>query len=252
MNDENELLDIAAAAAFLHVSETSLRRWTNSGRLACLRIGQKRERRFRRADLLAFMESQPGRPAVGTTNGERGNLAAARAYDISPGGKSHLCSLCSSDEGLINLASAFLQEGMREGSVCFVVGTPKVRQEIVRRLEKKSKSSRASLDADRVILSNYHATPQEQWDYFETRIREATRNGALSFRVFGDIWEIRKRTSAAAVLEYEEGYDQLIAKQFPVVTLCAYDVRKFEGVELLQALKGHPDIMRHPLDRFLA
>jgi excisionase family DNA binding protein len=252
MNDENELLDIAAAAAFLHVSETSLRRWTNAGRLACLRIGQKRERRFRRADLLAFMERQPRRPAEGTTNGERGDLAAARAYELFPGGQSHLCCLYSTDEGLINLAAGFLQEGLREGSVCFVVATPKVRQEVVKRLQKKSKSSRATLDPDRLIASNYHATPREQWDYFETRIREATRSGARSFRVFGDMWEIRKRTSAADVLEYEEGYDQLIAKQFPVVTLCGYDVRKFEGVELLQALKGHPDIMRHPLDRFLA
>jgi len=46
--DPNELLDIGQAAAFLNVSEASLRRWTNSGRLVCLRVGQRRERRFRR------------------------------------------------------------------------------------------------------------------------------------------------------------------------------------------------------------
>ena len=59
MKDPEQLLDIQQAAQFLHVSETSLRRWTNSGRLACLRVGGKRERRFRRADLVAFMEHQP-------------------------------------------------------------------------------------------------------------------------------------------------------------------------------------------------
>src|SRR5882762_4380945 len=57
--DSNTLLDIASAARLLGVSETSLRRWTNSGQLACLRVGQRRERRFRRADLLAFLEDQP-------------------------------------------------------------------------------------------------------------------------------------------------------------------------------------------------
>jgi excisionase family DNA binding protein len=59
MSHEEDLLDIKQAARFLQVSETSLRRWTNAGRLACHRVGRKRERRFRRADLLAFMEYQP-------------------------------------------------------------------------------------------------------------------------------------------------------------------------------------------------
>jgi transcriptional repressor of dcmA and dcmR len=46
-------------------SETSLRRWTNVGDLACLKVGRKRERRFRRADLLAFMEYRPARSSAG-------------------------------------------------------------------------------------------------------------------------------------------------------------------------------------------
>src|SRR2546430_14839626 len=56
ISQEPELLDIAQAAALLHVSPMSLRRWTNSGRLPCFRVGGRRERRFRRADLLALLE----------------------------------------------------------------------------------------------------------------------------------------------------------------------------------------------------
>src|SRR5688500_9231513 len=63
MTDE-PLLDIKQAALFLNVSETSLRRWTNDGRLACLRVGGRHARRFRRADLIAFLERQPARPRV--------------------------------------------------------------------------------------------------------------------------------------------------------------------------------------------
>jgi len=65
MSDPDNLLDISQAARFLQVSETSLRRWTNAGQLACLRVGLKRERRFRRADLLAFMEDQPAKSSTG-------------------------------------------------------------------------------------------------------------------------------------------------------------------------------------------
>lgn len=67
MSDHEDLLDIKQAARFLQVSETSLRRWTNAGQLACLRVGRKRERRFRRADLLAFMEEQPVRNPTGSS-----------------------------------------------------------------------------------------------------------------------------------------------------------------------------------------
>jgi len=65
LSDQEDLLDIKQAARFLLVSETSLRRWTNAGQLACLRVGRKRERRFRRADLLAFMEDQPATNSAG-------------------------------------------------------------------------------------------------------------------------------------------------------------------------------------------
>jgi excisionase family DNA binding protein len=65
MSDPEDLLDIKQAARYLQVSETSLRRWTNGGQLACLRVGLRRERRFRRADLLAFMEYQPARNPTG-------------------------------------------------------------------------------------------------------------------------------------------------------------------------------------------
>jgi excisionase family DNA binding protein len=44
MSEADELLDIEQAARFLNVSETSLRRWTHAGRLACLRVGRRRVR----------------------------------------------------------------------------------------------------------------------------------------------------------------------------------------------------------------
>src|SRR5256885_9559251 len=56
MTQQSELLDIAQAAAFLHVSQMSLRRWTNSGRLPCFRVGGRPERPFPRAALPAFLE----------------------------------------------------------------------------------------------------------------------------------------------------------------------------------------------------
>src|SRR5205807_9236411 len=57
MTEKQRFLTIAEAAEFLHVSETSLRRWTNSGNLRCFRVGVRGERRFLVEDLLEFVAS---------------------------------------------------------------------------------------------------------------------------------------------------------------------------------------------------
>ena len=51
------LLNIKQAAKMLNVSEISLRRWSDAGKLPCLRIGGRRERRFHPADLLAYLKN---------------------------------------------------------------------------------------------------------------------------------------------------------------------------------------------------
>ena len=57
----SKLLTIKEAASYLNVSEMSIRRWTNSGRLKCLRVGQKNERRFREKDLRSYLTGVGGR-----------------------------------------------------------------------------------------------------------------------------------------------------------------------------------------------
>ncbi len=51
---------------------------------------------------------------------------------------------------------------------------------------------------------------------------------------------------------FEMRYEHFLAKQFPVVSLCQYDARRFSGVELLHALKCHTDTFGQPVERFLA
>src|ERR1700736_5876396 len=64
MPEQQRFLTIAEAAEFLHVSQTSLRRWSNSGRLRSFRVGGRNERRFLIDDLLAFMSSADAQPEL--------------------------------------------------------------------------------------------------------------------------------------------------------------------------------------------
>jgi MEDS: MEthanogen/methylotroph, DcmR Sensory domain len=81
---------------------------------------------------------------------------------------------------------------------------------------------------------------------------KAAAAGTQSFRVFGDTWQMRRKASAQRFAEYEAAYDQFIVMRYPVVTVCAYDVRRFSGVDVLDALKAHRDTFRYPLERALA
>jgi excisionase family DNA binding protein len=252
MNPPNELLDISAAARLLNVSETSLRRWTNAGSLPCLRIGQRRERRFRRADLLAFMEGHPPRTDAIVERLERKRLSGEAVDPVTITQGSHLCGIYASDLGLITLAVPFLLDGLEEGSVCFLVGSRRARSEIIRYLKKKRPSIESDVEAGRLILANYHASSRNQCGYFCEQIEARIAEGAQSFRVLGDTWDIRSTMDAQEFAEYESGYDRMIARKYPVVTICTYDARKFSGVELLDALKGHRDTFRYPLEKALA
>jgi excisionase family DNA binding protein len=250
--DAIELLDISEAAQFLNVSETSLRRWTNDGLLPCLRIGRRRERRFRRADLLAFME-QPSAPQS-SGNGEGGSMKIQNLEDepIAAIHGNHLCGIYGSDAGRLDLAVPFLLEGLRKKSVCFLVAPVPAQKDILKAMKKKRSSLDSDIKSGRLIVSEHQQSPAEQCSFYEVAMRKAEAEGVDSFRVVGDMWGLRLLVSPEQVIELEVGFERLIVPRFPVVALCAYDARKFTGVELLDALKDHEDTFKFPMGRTIA
>jgi transcriptional repressor of dcmA and dcmR len=241
MADRDELLDIKQAADLLNVSETSLRRWTNAGQLACLRVGRKRERRFRRADLLAFMEEQPGTDRV------LGGRTAATAGN-------HLCGLYRSDQGRARLAASFLiaEGGLHPGSVSFLVALPETREQILAHLRTEHPTIEQEIEASRLVLSEYHDSADAQHHYWETQFAAALRGGARALRVVGDMSGFFHTIGARALVDYEAGYDRFVTPRYPVAMLCLYDVRVFSSLDILETLKVHRDTLRFPAEQLLA
>jgi len=251
MTDEGDLLDISEAARFLSVSETSLRRWTNSGAMRCLRVGKRRERRFRRGDLVAFMEDQPSGPVPADG---RATEVEARTSDFLPTltNGSHLCGFFANDLGRVTLAVRFILDGLQEGSTVYVAGSERSIKHFIKYLKEKRPSIQRDIAGGKLVFSQYQKDPRAQIKEFEGHLKNAAATGCQSFRVFGEVWEMRKKVSAESFAWYEATYDQAIARRYPVVTLCAYDVRRFSGVGVLDALKAHRDTFRYPLERALA
>jgi len=181
-----------------------------------------------------------------------GKVASLSEGPVTVTHGSHLCGIYDTDLGRLTLAVPFLLDGLNEGSVCFLVGPVRARNEILKQLKQKRPSLQSDIDAGHLIHSEYHLGPRAQNKYFRALLDEKVAAGAQSFRIIGDLWGMRSKASAESLVEYEADYDRLIARNYPVVTICIYDARRFSGVELLNALKGHRDIFRYPLERALA
>jgi transcriptional repressor of dcmA and dcmR len=213
-----DLLDIREAAEFLRVSETSLRRWTNAGQLPCLRIGGRRERRFRRADLLAFM---------GATD------------RVASPPRNHFCGLYTSDLGRVQGAAAFLSAGLLSDSLCFLVAEKPVQRAVIAQLEQRP-AVRNTLKAERLILAEYRGSGAAQVEYWRARMGAALQAGVSRFCVVGDLSTgAFSRIPFSETLAYEADYSRAIANGFSVTTLCQYDARKLSGVDTVAVLQLH-------------
>ena len=186
-------------------------------------MGRRRERRFRESDLLAFMEAQTGAARDPLT------ITIAGVTVMPP---VHLAPLYSTDAGGLRLTVPFLAEGTRLGQPCFLVAAG----DVVDRYA-------IAMKLDGVEIVHFEggdvAGALAQW---EDSFAGALARGAKLIRIVGEMSAERTMfSSESEMLAYEEALD-VMCKRYPVAILCQYDVRKFDGLALLRALKAHPDL----------
>ena len=249
-DESSELLNIKEAAALLKVSEASLRRWTNAGRLSCLRLGARRERRFRREDLMAFMEERDAEPARAVA-GNRPTEVVLEGIAIEYG--NHICTLYENDLGRLKWSVPFIHDGLRNGDGCFLIATRDVRDEILGHIEAVWDGVPDAIDDGQLVLSDGIPDGEAMCRFVERTLVMATGAGRRAFRLLGDMsWCLALGMTYDDLLAYEVRYNHDIARRFPLVSVCQYDVREFSGPAVLNALKCHEDTFNYSLSRFLA
>jgi hypothetical protein len=216
-----------------------------------MRVGLRRERRFRREDLLALLESDPASERALTVT--RTPPAEGDSVDGLPVPRGvHLCVLYASDEGRERLASTFLLDGLRLGSACFLVGAPEIRDEIVNKMGATWPGIHSDIGDGRLTLAEHGKSGAALLRFYERHFLAAIKTGVRDFRVVGIMHTFQRRIGSAALIEFEADFDHRIMRRFPVTTLCLYDARLLTGVDCLQALNGHRDSLRYPADRWIA
>jgi len=238
------LLNTAEAARFLRVSQASIRRWSDSGLLAARRVGKRRERRFSETDLQAFMQAEPKAAEVQHTVHVGGGAVGV------PG---HLATLYSTDAGGLRLTVPFLAEGLRHGQPCFLVAADAELRRYTEALgERQDISLAQATESGLLTIVRFEGgTAPEAIREWEGRFAETLAKAPTVIRIAGEMVSERGMfASEEEMLRYEEAFE-VMCRRYPVVVICQYDVRQFDGVALLQALKAHPDLFGFRMGTFL-
>jgi hypothetical protein len=245
-----KLYNTKEAAAFLRVSEASIRRWSDGGLLSARRIGRRRERRFSEAELVRFL---------GTADVAAASLAVVAQTSNIVGGEplplhSHLATFYNSDSGRLRLTVPFLVDGLRAGQPCYLAATGDVTSAYIAAIGKEP-----GVDIDAAIregrfvnVAGPGASTEAAVSFWERAAWRALATGPTVLRVVGEMaCEQILFSSGAEMMRYEVAFNTF-ARRFPTVTLCQYDVREFDGETVFQAIRAHPDLFSLNVGTYLS
>jgi hypothetical protein len=247
----SDSLNTERAAAFLGVSEASVRRWSDQGLLPVRRSGRRRARRFAEEDLQKFaagVQGGGGEPSTGNGPADSAMLGRVRVKVHA-----HLPSFYDSDEGRLRIAVPFLRDGLIAGQRCFLYAFDEPRNQYLDALKAQDGLDvESALKSGQLVLVPAARTAVRHFlEMWEQRLWESASNEPHLLRVVGEMTTVRNLFPAEAEMpDFEVGFSAVI-RRFPVVVLCQYDAREFDGHSIIAAAKAHPDLFDLRLSDFL-
>jgi MEDS: MEthanogen/methylotroph, DcmR Sensory domain len=138
----------------------------------------------------------------------------------------------------------FFRDGLRAGHKCFLEADGEVRDAYLEALgrEKGVDLEGAIHNGSFVVSNGPGSTVEAALAFWEQSFAAAMAAGPTFIRVVGEMASERHLfESDFEMMRYEGAYN-MIAKRFPSVTICQYDVRSFTGETIYEALRAHPDL----------
>ena len=235
----SDTLNTEGAARFLGVSEASVRRWSDLGLLAVQRVGRRGARRFAREELSRFRnrdaKSEPAR--------HRQDAVSIGAMQLPL--HSHLATFYDSDAGRLRLSLPFLRDGLLAGDPCFLVAIGETLELYLGALNEVTggAADNALAQGRLLILPGVGPGLERALAMLEGAFWGAVNTGAKLLRVVGEMESERQLFDTdSEMIRYEFAVNAVLDR-FPCVTLCQYDVRRFQGATIFGALKAHPDLL---------
>lgn len=220
------LLNVKEAAAFLNVSEMTIRRWTDAGMLPCYRVGKKRERRFSPQGLHEFLSggkdaSTPGNVPLGF-----------RGLGIPDG--SHLTHLYYDAKEALDMQVGFVRQGIESDEMVLVVVMNEKKETLLKTLDDRFPPVRHYMQLGKLMFSQGEEQPADMIDHIE-KVSSSARS---RFRLLGDMsWALKKGWTEEQLRALEEMTNR--GPRTGNLFLCQYCLGEFSGRVTMMAVETH-------------
>jgi excisionase family DNA binding protein len=253
---KNQLLTIDEAARYLNVSKTSLRRWTNEGRLACVRVGPRAERRFRVEDIQRFVDPVTQEGHVARPDGEDPVRAVetAAAQQVPR----HISTHYTDRDELWRLFRPYVLDHLARGVQLLYIHEDGARDDVRARLraegldpdELKARGLLRLLVPSQAYLRTGGFSGPRMIDFLEAAILDRRALGHTSMLISGEMtWYLTGADGVQGMIPYEMALNDLLRRYPDVTIVCHYDVNRLPGAITLGAICSHPHV--HMPDRFV-
>jgi excisionase family DNA binding protein len=243
MPEKQRFLTITEAAEFLQVSETSLRRWTNNGTLRCFRVGGRNERRFLKEDLLAFMQTIDLQVNV--------QVPESETYSDTLSVERHICLFFANQEEQWQMMHPYLLEHLRASVPVLYIQDSTPPERIMELLRAEgllvddliTRGLLKILPPEEAYLLTGRFDAQRMLAFMESAILGALAAGHDRVFLTGEMtWSLPNTPGAESMMQYEALLNPLVDKYPGVTIVCQYDLKRFDGPSVLEALLTHPSV----------
>ncbi len=250
-----KLLTINEASELLKVSKASLRRWTNSGRLRCYRVGHRSERRFDLDDLLNLIESKDDNHSASrlkrsfTTPPEQPDYQRV-PQDINTEKRYHICTFYKDPKEQWQLfRSHFLSHTQESAKTIYLYHGD--RDRVVNWIKSEGFDvDQLSKDGSLLLLSTQESycrngffNIDQMLEFWKDKFIEAKNEGVEKLLLTGEMgWANCNIIGHDQLVPYEAALDHMLESYPWVTAVCQYPVYQISGVTVFDNLSCHTHV----------
>src|SRR4029077_4914967 len=162
----------------------------------------------------------------------------------------HIGAFFSSDEERHRVLAPFIAEGLTHGEKAFHIIKPGREHHIRWLQEADIDVDRAEAQGQAVFVSwedaplrQGHFDQQEMLTFLHEALSEASAQGFSRLRLIGHMeWALEDRPGVHDLVEFEARVNSMLLTSDDVLT-CAYDLTKFGGDVIVDAIRTHPAVV---------
>jgi hypothetical protein len=161
---------------------------------------------------------------------------------------SHIAFFYRNLDELRALTVPFMEKGLEQGDRCICVVCEDSKEGLQgicqgRGIDVKAvlaSGQLSLLSAEESYLAPGYFSPQRMIEFYETALRNAIEEGYKVIRIVGETsWALQEKPGVERLMEYEARVHKMLIR-YPQVAICAYNITRFRGDTIMDALRVHP------------